>query len=207
MGAERADWRRGVRAPRTTDFAAAIETARALLGGVLACERDGAIAAGRIVEVEAYLSDADAASHSRCGPTARNATMFGWPGRAYVYLSYGMHRCVNVVTGPRGRGEAVLVRALEPLEGLEAMRARRGEVAQRDLCNGPGKLCEALGIELAHDGADLRRGALRLWLPRTPHPERAIHVGPRIGITRDAHLPLRFVLRGSPFVSRRVRDA
>ncbi len=178
--------------------------ARALIGAVLAHESSAGLAVGRIVETEAYLSLGDPASHSHRGRTARNASMFGEPGSAYVYLCYGVHRCFNVVTAPVDTGEAVLVRALQPLGGHELMRRRRGGVRDRDLCNGPGKLCAALGIDLAHDGARLARGALRLWIPRDATGEVAIERGPRIGITHAAELPLRFVLRGSPWASRRT---
>ncbi|MBL8861336.1 MAG: DNA-3-methyladenine glycosylase [Planctomycetes bacterium] len=196
-------WRAGLRAPCAADLRLSTpELARALLGAVLVHETEEGLAAGRIVETEAYLASGDAASHSRSGPTARNASMFGPPGRAYVYLSYGVHCCFNVVSAARGVGEAVLVRALEPLAGLDLMRARRGHGASRSLCAGPGRLCQALAIGLAHDGADLTRGRLRLWLPRGP--VSAIAVTPRVGVSRDAHLPLRFLLAGSAFASRAV---
>ncbi len=205
MAAVRAEWRRAVRAPRPDDLArSTVRTARALIGAVLTHETPEGLVAGRIVETEAYLSQRDPASHSHRGRTRRNASMFGEPGRAYVYLCYGVHCCFNVVTAAPDRGEAVLVRALEALEGLELMRRRRGGVRDRDLCNGPGKLCAALGIELAHDGADLARGALSLWLPRAVRSTAAIDVGPRIGIAHAVDLPLRFVLRGSPWASRRA---
>jgi DNA-3-methyladenine glycosylase len=181
-----------------------IGVARALIGAVLVHETEEGIAAGRVVETEAYLGQSDAASHAYRGPTPRNVAMFGEPGRAYVYTSYGIHRCFNVVTAPPGVGEAVLIRALEPVEGWESMRARRGGVPDRELCRGPGKLCSALGITRAHDGRDLRQGALRIeWgLESASSRSVAIDVGPRVGITRDAELPLRFVLRGNPWVSR-----
>jgi DNA-3-methyladenine glycosylase len=176
--------------------------ARDLLGRILVHETDRGPITGRVVETEAYLRD-DAASHSFRGPTARNASMFGPPGRAYVYLVYGLHHCLNVVTAPEGIGEAVLLRALEPLEGLEIMRAHRGDVADRELCNGPGKLAQAFGVNRAHDGADFFRGALgfRELVPG-PTGRPAIRRSRRIGITRAAQLPLRFSCRGSPFVSR-----
>lgn len=171
--------------------AGAEQAAEALLGAVLRSRIGGVEAAGRIVETEAYLADGDGASHSAPGPTARNASMFAPAGTAYVYLIYGMHHCFNVATGADGRGEAVLVRALEPLEGLAAMRARRGaSIRDRDLCRGPGRLAQALGIGRERDGVDLlgRRGALRL-----EPGERLAHVrGPRVGITKAAELPLRF---------------
>jgi DNA-3-methyladenine glycosylase len=148
---------------------------------------------GRIVETEAYLAEGDLASHSAPGPTARNGAMFLAPGHVYVYLIYGMHHCLNVVTARAGIGEAVLVRALEPLAGQGTMRARRGaDVPDRDLCRGPGRLCRAFGLTRAHDGLDLRSGPLRLVPPqrRDNRPERL--VGPRVGITKSADLMLRF---------------
>lgn len=163
-----------------------------LLGVEVVTCIDGALTRGRIVETEAYLAEDDAASHSASGPTRRNASMFEAAGAGYVYLIYGMHLCFNVVTGAAGRGEAVLVRALEPLEGLDVMRRRRGgRASDRDLCRGPGRLAQALGIERADDGgALLARGRIQL-IDRSAAPA-AVEVGPRIGITKSAELPLRF---------------
>jgi DNA-3-methyladenine glycosylase len=175
-----------------------------LLGLVLVHETPRGITAGRIVEVEAYLGSRDAAAHSFRGQTARNASMFGPPGRAYVYFSYGVHYCVNVVVGGKERGQAVLVRALEPLEGLDQMRARRGREDVRDLCRGPGRLTQALGIGPEHDGADFVRGKLGIWRPREIVDTIEIAIGPRIGITKAAGLPLRFSARGSRYVSARA---
>jgi len=206
VGAVRADWRRAVRAPRAQELARpTIAVARELLGAVLEHVTPDGVVAGRIVETEAYLAAGDPASHSHRGRTDRNDSMFGPPGRAYVYLCYGVHRCFNVVTAPAGTGEAVLVRALEPLEGLELMRSRRGVARDRDLCSGPGKLCAALGIELAHDGVDLARSALRLWWPRSRAGYALLTAGPRIGIRHAAELPLRFALRDSAWTSRSAR--
>lgn len=203
MDVRRADRRDDVRALRVSELAASTEAAaRSLIGAVLVHQSVDGLAAGRVVETEAYLATDDPASHSRRGPTARNASMFGAPGRAYVYLCYGIHRCFNVVTAREGVGEAVLVRALEPLDGLDLMRARRRGAPDRDLCRGPGNLCVALGIDLAHDGFDLTTGAVRLWMPRSPARDEDVVVGPRVGITRAADRPLRFVLRGSPWISR-----
>jgi DNA-3-methyladenine glycosylase len=179
-------------------FAGSTEAvARRLLGAQLVHETPQGRVAGRIVETEAYLAAGDEASHSRPGPTARNGSMFLARGHVYVYRIYGMHHCFNVVTGPAGRGEAVLVRALEPLEGLERMRARRGGRRDRDLCSGPGKLTQALGIGPEHDGVALD-GALRIQ-PREGRV--ALEVGPRVGITRSADLPLRFWIRGGAWCS------
>lgn len=203
MDGDRADWSRSFRAARRAEFEReTIEVARALIGAVLLHQASDGVAAGRIVETEAYLAVDDPASHSHRGPTPRNASMFGAPGRAYVYTSYGMHRCFNVVTAPRGVGEAVLVRALEPMAGSELMRARRGAVPDRNLCRGPGNLCVALGITREHDGCSLSRGALRILWPRTAFAASAIASGPRVGISRAVELPLRFVLQGSAWLSR-----
>ena len=176
-----------------------IAVARRLLGAVLVHTTEEGRVAGRIVETEAFLAADDGASHSRMGPTDRNRSMFLAAGRAYVYRIYGVHHCFNVVTGARGKGEAVLVRALEPLEGLELMAARRGRERLRDLCSGPGKLVQAMGIEPAQDGV-LLEGALSIT-PRERRPG-PIAVGPRIGITRSPEAPLRFVVARSPWCSR-----
>jgi len=153
---------------------------------------------GVIVEVEAYDQE-DPASHGFRGPTARNASMFGPPGRAYVYRSYGMHWCLNFVCDEPGRAEAALIRALEPTSGLERMRARRGVEAERALCSGPGKLCQALGLTREHDGLALDEPPFEL-LARESTPR--IATGPRIGITRAAERTWRYALAGSRFLSR-----
>ena len=182
-----------------------VDLARALIGCCVVHETSVGRTAGRIVETEAYLAEGDPASHSHRGETARNRSMFGPPGTAYVYLIYGVHRCLNVVSAPTGVGEAVLLRALEPLDGLEEMRARRGAGDARRLCDGPGKLVEALGLGLEHDGLSLREGALQLWTPESYEGHDAdaeIRVCERIGIRKAAELPLRFCLDGSPWLSR-----
>lgn len=186
-----------------------VEVARGLLGAILVHDSPQGRAAGRIVETEAYLCD-DPACHAVRGETPRNRAMFGPPGRSYTYLIYGMYHCFNVVTGPPGVGEAVLIRALEPLEGLDLMAARRGTRDPRALCSGPGKLVIALGIAAIPNGSDLRKRPLKIlppearpWTAEGGAPVRTITVTTRIGITRAAHLPLRFYLEGSSFISRK----
>lgn len=196
--------------PLPKDFYAAdtVSVARALLGMIMVSDSPEGRVAGRIVETEAYLCD-DAACHASRGPTPRNQAMFGPAGRSYTYLIYGMYRCFNVVTAPEGVGEAVLIRALEPVEGLHLMARRRGTDAAKALCSGPGKLVIALGIGGLPNGSDLRKGSLRiLAAPADPAPGRRVPEGnitvtTRIGITKDAHLPLRFYLAGNPFISRK----
>lgn len=156
---------------------------------------------GRIVEVEAY-HHTEPAAHSFRGQTARNAVMFGPPGFAYVYRSYGIHWCVNVVCEPVGSASAVLIRAIEPLEGLAKMRRRQGLKDERLLCSGPGRLCEAMGITRAHDGLPLSMPPFQL-LAREKKPE--IAVGVRIGITKAAELPWRYGLKESRFLSKPFR--
>lgn len=148
--------------------------------------------AGRIVETEAYRSD-DPASHSFNGPTPRSAIMFGPPGHLYVYLSYGIHRCANVVVGADGDGQAVLLRAIVPLSGVELMRARRAGRIDRELANGPGKLCAALGVDLHDNGADLLApdAAIRILDDGTAPPADPL-IGPRVGITKAVEVPWRF---------------
>ena len=170
---------------------AAEDVAPELIGALLSLQDVG----GVIVETEAYDRD-DPASHSFSGPTTRNAAMFGPPGRAYVYRSYGLHWCFNVVCRP---GSAVLVRALEPTSGIPAMIRRRGMSDRRSLCSGPGKLCQALAIDVGHNGLSVADGSLRLEPPREA---LEVVVGPRIGISKAADLPRRFGLAGSKFLSR-----
>jgi DNA-3-methyladenine glycosylase len=155
---------------------------------------------GTIVEVESYERD-DPACHAYVGLTARTEVLFGPPGRAYVYLSYGIHSLLNFVAEPEGEAAAVLIRALEPTAGLEQMRARRGERPDLDLCSGPGKLTEALGVGLDANGADLTADPF-LLLPRESSWRGEIVTGPRVGITKAVERPWRFSLAGSPYVSR-----
>jgi DNA-3-methyladenine glycosylase len=154
---------------------------------------------GTIVETESYERD-DPACHAYVGLTDRTAPLFGPPGLAYVYLSYGIHSLLNFVAEPEGEAAAVLIRALEPTAGLEAMRERRGERPDGELCSGPGKLTEALGIGLERNGADLSRDPFLLLGPEGDPP--AVVTGPRIGITKAVERPWRFCAAGSRFVSR-----
>lgn len=175
----------------------AIELAPLLIGATLLVDGIGGI----IVETEAYEAD-DPASHSFTGEWPRNRAMFGPPLTAYVYRSYGVHWCFNIVTGPVGHGAAVLVRAIEPTVGLAEMAERRGTIEPRLLASGPGRLTEALGITIGHNGLPLDAPPFEL----TPREgTRDIVTGPRIGITKAADHPWRFGLKGSPFLSRPFR--
>jgi DNA-3-methyladenine glycosylase len=184
-----------------------VEVAPELLGCRLIRELDdGTRLEGRIVEVEAYLGDGtDPAAHSHRGATTRNRSMFGPPGHFYVYRSMGLHHCINLVCEPSGRGAAVLVRALEPLAGQARMAELRGVPSGPGLANGPGKLCQAFGIGLEHDGVDALAGALRIEGPTRAEKARrdeTILAGPRIGISRAAELPYRYFLAAHPCVTR-----
>ena len=167
------------------------EVARDLIGVTLLVEGIG----GPMVEVEAY-DQADPASHSFKGPTLRNGAMFGPPGHAYVYKIYGIHWCLNFVCQP---GSAVLVRALEPTRGLALMQERRGGLGERQLCSGPGKLCQALGVDIGHNGLPLDAPPFELLPASESHD---VATGARIGITKGVETPWRFVRRGSPFLSK-----
>ncbi len=176
----------------------ALEVAPELLGCLLVAGR----CSGRIVEVEAYLGDgSDPASHAHRGITARNRSMFGPPGHFYVYRSMGLHWCANLVCEPEGRASAVLLRALEPLEGLAIMRRRRGVQAERELANGPGKLAQAFGLGGALDGRCALRGPVRVVAARGDGAP-VVRAGARIGIRKAVELPYRFVLAGSEFTGR-----
>ena len=174
-----------------------VEVARALVGCVVRHEG----CAGAIVETEAY-HESEPACHAHVGLTARTHILFGPPARAYVYRSYGIHALFNAVCEDEGVGAAVLIRALEPLEGLDLMRERRGLERREDLCSGPGKLTQALGIELDLNGSDLVGGPITIEPPPADWPPVELIEGPRIGITKAAELPWRFSVAGSPFVSR-----
>ena len=170
------------------------EVAPDLIGAILLVNGAG----GRLVEVEAY-HHTDPAAHSFNGPTARNAVMFGPPGFAYVYRSYGIHWCLNFVCEPKGSASAVLIRAIEPTAGLSTMRRRRGTAEERLLCSGPGRLCEALGITHAHNGLALNAPPFKHFA-RTGPVE--VVAGPRIGLTKAVDKPWRYGLKGSRFLSK-----
>src|SRR5580698_6700997 len=171
-----------------------LEVAPELIGATVLFNGVG----GRIVELEAYRHT-DPAAHSFRGPTERNAIMFGPPGYAYVYLSYGVHWCLNFVCEPKGSASAVLIRALEPTTGLPLMRRRRGTTDGRLLCSGPGRLCEALGITGAHSGAALNAPPFKLFARTAPVE---VVAGPRIGITKAVDKPWRYGLKDSRFLSK-----
>ena len=183
-----------------------------LLGLWLIRQTPEGICGGVIVETEAYLSD-DPACHSFRGETVRNRSMFGPPGRAYVYFIYGNHWCVNAVCSPAGRAEAALIRAIEPTVGGDLMRARRPVSNLHELTNGPAKLCAALDIDRKLDGIDLCDARSPLFIARNPESRKVrkdsgpVITTTRIGISRAAHLPLRFYLGRSPFISRRVGES
>jgi DNA-3-methyladenine glycosylase len=183
-----------------------LTVARDLLGQRLVRVLDGARFSGRIVEVEAYVGEEDQACHARCGRTERNAPMYGPPGHAYVYFIYGMHHCLNVVTEREGYPAAVLIRALEPLEGIEEMRARRGDRPDVQLTSGPARLCQALDIDRQFDGADLCAPDARVFLEEgIPIPDDAAATGPRVGVRGDevaVTVPWRVFVRDSRYVSR-----
>jgi DNA-3-methyladenine glycosylase len=174
-----------------------VEVARGLIG----CVVEYGQVSGVIVETEAY-HDSEPACHAFVGLTARTSTLFGPPGRAYVYRSYGIHALLNAVAEPEGVGAGVLIRALEPVDGIDIMRARRGLELVEELCSGPGKLTQALGVELTCNGADLTSGPLSIRARPRAWQQASILAGPRIGITKAVELPWRFWAAGSRFVSR-----
>ena len=174
-----------------------LEVARDLIG----CTVGHRGAAGVIVETEAY-HESEPACHAYVGLTARTETLFGEPGLAYVYRSYGIHALLNAVCEPEGVGAAVLIRALAPTAGIEQMRARRGLTGDEELCSGPGKLTQALGVDLTENGSSLSSGPVRIHAREVPWRDPPVVVGTRIGITRAAELPWRFCVAGSRHVSR-----
>ncbi|MCC6220439.1 MAG: DNA-3-methyladenine glycosylase [Deltaproteobacteria bacterium] len=183
--------------------------AQELLGAFLVHDLPYGRVVGRIVETEAYLSDGDPACHAHKGMTNRNASMFGPAGRAYVYLVYGMYYCFNVVTAEKGKGEAVLIRALEPIEGISLMERHRNTSDLKTLCNGPGKLVMAMGIDKRHDGQTLMSGALKLMssdsseFQKYNSQEIDILRTTRIGISKGTELPLRYYIRDCNFISKK----
>ena len=186
--------------------------ARALLGKVLVRRANTEFLTGRIVETEAYLGENDPAAHSAAGNTARTSVLFGPPGYAYVYFIYGNHYCLNVSCERAGKAGGVLIRALEPLEGIEHMARNRGLARAdagdlRKLTSGPGRLAQAFGITRARDnGGDLTNENSSLWIGHDGFRVGSVSITPRIGITKAADQPLRFVLKGNPFVSgRKIR--
>ncbi len=199
------------RLPRAFYARPTLEVAADLLGALLVHERRCLRCSGRIVEVEAYIGEGDPACHAAPGPTPRNAPLYGPPGRAYVYLNYGIHYLVNVVTEPEGSPAAVLIRALEPVEGLDLMRRRRrrpargrrasvGPIEDVNLCRGPGNVTRALGITLAENRLDLR--GPRLFVEGRRAAPASIAWGPRIGIRVGTEHPWRAYVAGNPCVSR-----
>ena len=181
--------------------------ARELLGTIIRCVTRGGVASGRIVETEAYLGEHDPGCHAAAGYTPRTSTLYGPPGTSYVYLSYGVHWCANAVTRREGLPSAVLIRAIEPLEGLPLMRRRRRHIeAERQLANGPGKLCEALGVTEAHNALPLFDSAFTIH--RAPAvADSDVAITPRIGLTKAADWPLRWVVATSPYLSRPYRPS
>ena len=179
----------------------AAEVARELLGHYLIHQFEGCELAARIVETEAYLGSGDPAAHSARGLTKRTRVLFGPPGHAYVYLIYGMHECLNLVTDPAGQAGWVLLRALEPVCGIDEMQRRRPKAKRlHDLASGPGKLTKAMGIAREHYGTDVTRGPLRVRLTKAPEVFE-IQTATRIGISTSRDLPLRFYVKGNRHVS------
>lgn len=177
--------------------------AKDLLGGVLVHRTRAGTTSGLIVETEAYLGQADPGSHAYRGQTERNAVMFGPAGRAYVYFTYGRHYCFNVVCGPVGQAQAVLIRALEPVSGLKLMSNRRKTIDQRQLCNGPAKLTQAMGISRQHNRISLLGSQLFIKSLRVNISSQQIVTTPRIGLSHGVNRPYRFYLRGNVWISRR----
>lgn len=188
------------RLPRSFYARPATEVAPDLLGKVIARRLGDEVLRGRIVETEAYLGQSDPGSHAYRGVTPRTAVMFGPPGFLYVYFTYGAHFCMNVVTDSDGVAGAVLIRALQPLEGIPTMERNRGGRPLIELCNGPGKLCQALAIGRNDNGTDLKGG--NIWLEDGPAVEGEVRTSARVGLSAAKDLPLRFFIADNPFVSR-----
>ena len=193
--------RLGAPLPRSFYDRATEVVSRELLGAVLECDTPDGLTRGIIVETEAYLGPHDPACHAVAGVTSRTEHLFGPPGMSYVYLIYGMYWCFNAVTREQGHGSAVLVRAVSPTDGVDVMRRRRPKVKRdRDLTNGPGKLCLAMGIVGEMSGKSLRTGPIVIRRGSAV-PDEDVVVTPRIGITRAAEWPLRYLVRDDPYVS------
>lgn len=189
--------------PRTFYERNTVRVAKELLGKVLVRRLRPMRLEGIIVETEAYRGRDDAASHACRGPTKRNQVMFGEPGHAYVYFTYGIHYCLNVSTEPTGQPGAVLIRAAQPIKGITEMMSRRGTRHVKDLANGPAKLTQAFAVTRTLNGHDLTSGK-KLYIAEPSHPEPCtIETGTRIGITASAEKPWRFFVKGIPFVSKR----
>lgn len=188
--------------PLARDFYArdTIQVAKELLGCYLVHHSPEGITAGIIVETEAYLQQGDPACHTSRGMTKRNQVMFGPPGLAYVYFTYGMHYCFNVVTKETGVGDAVLIRALQPISGIDLMQRRRRKEKLTDLCSGPAKLVQAMGITKEHNGSDLISGPINIF---SGEPVQQVVTTTRIGIKEGAELPYRYYIKGNPFISRK----
>jgi DNA-3-methyladenine glycosylase len=179
-----------------------VRVAKDLLGKVLVRRFEATSFEGVIVETEAYRGYDDAASHAYRGPTRRNQVMFGEPGHAYVYFTYGMHYCLNVTTEPAGQAGAVLIRAVQPIKGIVEMKKRRRTEHVKDLSNGPAKLTQAFAVTKALNGHDLTLGR-KLYITEPSHPDQfSISAGTRIGVRADAEKLWRFSIRGNPFVSK-----
>ena len=195
--------RRAAKLPVSFFDRSADVVARELLGGLVVSRAGGVLTSARIVETEAYLGYRDPASHGYLHRrNERNTALFGPPGSWYVYLSYGIHWCANLVCEAAGTASAVLLRGLEPVEGIPIMRRRRGRVDDRELCSGPGKLCQALGITRDLDGRMMTGSDVTVHSPTVRLPVE-VAVTPRIGITKAADWPLRFLVAGNPHVSGR----
>ncbi len=177
-----------------------LRVARELLGKYFIVRKDGFSLSGKIVETEAYIGFKDPASHAFRGKTPRNQVMFGEPGFAYVYLTYGMHNCLNLVTEENGHPAAVLIRALEPLEGIELMKTRRRRDKLTDLASGPGKLCQALDVDRRLNGADLCGNLI--WVEDRGEVVKGIARSSRIGVTEGREKKWRFFIKGNEYVSR-----
>lgn len=178
----------------------AVSVAKKLLGKILVHQTQDGLTSGIIVEVEAYLGENDNASHAAKGMTPRNKIMFGKPGFSYVYLNYGIHSLFNVVTNPEGKAGAVLIRAVEPLDGLDAMMERRKTTSRANLCSGPGKLTQALGIDLSNNGFDLLCNPL--YITNGLNNQFQIRSSPRIGISKGTEHPWRFFVDGNKYISK-----